>query len=282
MGFTNKVDNDETIMPDIDAMAKQTEREKLIKLLSENITKTDMFAVFSTVNNLPFSFDEGGVIMFTDKETAKEKTHISGCVITEIEGKNMPAFLDECYVCGYNKLIIDSDTEISLEEIYTKKEDKFYGKINPQLRAKLIMLNQAITSLLFRAKQQNKPIEQELAQGINLRIEEIISELENADLIFPAQIDQNDPKKASFKIPMVKLKNGEVWAAFFTDQFAYYQFANKKELTAAARGILKDSYTRFTADKNIAGFVINPNRESFKLAMPLLKQHFDKTENADA
>lgn len=194
----------------------------------------ELYVVMSAVTKLPFvkcdeeTFDDE-VFLYYRMEDAKDKAkelleqkYLTA--VAKLEDKQLLAFYTSLYTLGVNCLAVNhgTDTQISvqLSDLVVRKDpaDLPEGKKvieNPALHLTAIYFMQEMR------RQENPQPTEELKE----LQEELLAHYSKALFIIAMQEDK--------QIPVLKLKNGDVYQPVFTDILEFQRFAKGKKMRTA-------------------------------------------------
>ncbi len=242
----------------------------------------EMFVVFNQATRNPYiecdpeTFDDQ-VYIFTDIDKAKEmveKYAADGYTlsIVKIDKKQILPFVGGLYGLSVTAIVFNDGEPVSiqLEELVKRPDiDKYKNekipRANPELQLTVIYLLQETRRKIEADKRTNenkikiRDMEEEMA--INLFKSKFVLAID-----LSATGGKYDKDHPNFKVPTVRLSNGDSFIPAFTDMSEYQKFALQNKITAKMRlvAVGYDDLLKFT--QNTKGIVLNPS--GFNLPMP--------------
>ena len=242
----------------------------------------EMFVVFNQATRNPYiecdpeTYDDK-VFIFTDIDKAKEM--VEGYApdgytfsVVKIRKNQILPFVSGLYGLGVTSIVFNEGepVTIQLEELVKKPDiDKYKNdkvpRANPEVQLTVIYLLQETRRKIEADKRTNenkikiRDMEEEMAVNLFKSRFVLAIDLSESD----GKFDKTHPK---FKLPTVKLSNGDAFIPAFTDISEYQKFAMQNKITAKMRlvAVAYDDLLKFT--QNTKGIVLNPS--GFNLPMP--------------
>ena len=191
----------------------------------------ELYVVMSAVTKLPFvkcdeeTFDDE-IFLYYRVEDAKDKAkelldqrYLTA--VAKLEDRQLLAFYTSLYTMGVNCLAVNhgTDTQISiqLQDLVVRKDPAGLPE------GKKVIENPALhlTAIYFMQEMRRQEKPQPTGELKDLQ-EELLAHYSKASFIIAMQEDK--------QVPVLKLKNGDVFQPVFTDILEFRKFANGKKL----------------------------------------------------
>lgn len=206
---------------------EQAERQAFLGRLRE---ARELYVVVSACTKLPYvvcdseTFDDEVLVFFKQEEAQAELKRLNEAKIpvngVKLEQKQLLLFYTNLYTMGVNAILVKEDGKgqvVQLDEFVRRRgEEEDEGKVwveNPALH---------LTALYYMQEARRQP-----GPEMNERLAELQEEIEvhfrKGNYILAIQKEGNG-------IPLVKMKNGDVYQAAFTDILEFQKFNREDQL----------------------------------------------------
>lgn len=240
---------------------KPGEKEGLIARLKE---AGELFVLMSPLTKSPYvvcdpeTFDDQAIVFFRQEAGEEEAKQLAGlkipAAVMRLQNKQLLYFYTGLYTMGVNALLVKegkNERLIQLRDFVGRREPKQEpGETwveNPSLH---------LTALYYAQEARRKP-ELEAEGGFMELREEIETHFRKGSFILAIQ-------KEGKGIPLVRLKNGQVYQAAFTDILEFRKFdreAGLQPVIVPAAGISQ------ALSKDAVGIILNPMGVNLPLAI---------------
>lgn len=243
-----------------------------------------LYVLFSNATKNPYiecdpeTYDDQ-VFAFASEAKAKEVMHkyndekkiVLG--VAKIPNDHILKFIGSLFAFGVNALMFTDDMQIRIQldqllkkpDIEKLKADKI-PRMNPDIQ---------LTAGYFLQEIRRKDVErtQEEKVRVHQMEEEMAVNLFRMRFIIGIDLSENggklDKEHPNFKLPFVKLQNGDTYVPCFSDLSEFQKFqAKNKALKLSLIAVPYDSLLQFT--KQSKGIVLNPAGFNLILSTPLL------------
>lgn len=240
---------------------EQTEKQALLGRLRD--TK-ELFVVVSALTKLPYvvcdgeTFDDEVLVFFKQEDAQAELKRLTEAKIpvngVKLEQKQLLLFYTNLYTMGVNAILVKEggkEQVVQLEEFVKRRGDETdEGKVwveNPALH---------LTALYYMQEARRQP-----GPEMNDRLLELQEEIEvhfrKGNYILAIQKEGNG-------IPLMKMKNGDVYQAAFTDILEFQKFNREDQLRPVVVEADKIAQV-LVAEAN--GVILNPMGINLPLAI---------------
>ncbi len=246
----------------------------------------ELFVLFCQSTKVPYvecdpeTFDDQ-IYAFTSEEKAKEtmktyleeKQQVLGSA--KLPKAQILPFLSSLYAFGVNAVVLQEKEPVRIPldrlakqpDIEAMKNDKL-PRINPDLQLTCLYFLQEARR---KAKERSK---EELAKLHDME-EEMAVNLFRARFILPVDLSATggklDPKNPNFKMPLLKLPNGDSYVPCFSDLPEFQKFSMKnRNLKFSLIALPYDAL--LTINKEAKGVILNPVGLNLILSRELMEK----------
>ncbi len=233
------------------------------------LKKTALFVAFSAASNMPFvvcdeeTFNDRIWVFDSEEQVKKfaqpylEKKYAIRAV--KYPNKLFQAFFRSLWSMGVNEVVIVEDsreTVLELEQLQPKPD---YSNLPPQ-RKPLVNDALVLTGMYF-SQESNRPADVQDKEKLEEYQEELASNMLRAVYMLPVDLNEGPGsvadkiKNREYKVPIVKMNNGDLLIPIFTDTMELGKYAKGKQLAALPvnfSGLAK------TLSKEVKGYMLNP------------------------
>ena len=233
------------------------------------LKKTAIFVAFSAASNMPFvvcdeeTFNDR-IWLFENEELVKkfaqpylEKKY--GIRAVKYPNKLFQGFFKSLYSMGVNEVVIVEEsrqTVLELEQLQPKPD---YSNLPPE-RKPLINDALVLTGMYF-SQESNRPGDVQDKEKLEEYQEELASNMLKATYMLPITLNEGPGtpadkiKNNEYKVPVIKMNNGDLMIPIFTDAMELGKYSKGKPLAALPvnfNGLAK------TLSKEVKGYMLNP------------------------
>lgn len=250
----------------------------LRKKLLSRLTTFSVYTIYANVNNLPFVLQDGSMLLYTSKEFAIAEISKAGLEWIELHEIKPEEFeIKFCeYICaGFTSVNINRRTIVGINDVCSGKSLDSFGNVCVESCTRMVDYKQTQAMMISAAKGSGRSLDQEEISILNKQSWGVSQSLLKDNLLVPANMYNGVLKGFSF--PSVLFPDGEKFLGLFTDQWAINGYFRKSTPSVSFPDLIKDSYKEIAIDPSIAGILINPGREEYKMTKEMLSQLFAGT-----
>ena len=257
-----------------------SQEQRAVPGSAESIGIVTAWTVIANYLALPFH-DGDNFFLFKNEKDALRFIQASGqrdLSVRHLDSGIVKRELSEYLCCGYTGAVIKNNPDlinISPQDQLLSREDLIrdfdltvlssVGNIAPRAEKKMhIYLNQM--SYTFRKYGADMSAVPDFWKAhLKQFKDEAIRHLLCVDLCLPTQQDKGNP--LTFSILTVSMPSGQKWAALFTDMFAIFRYMRRTPNSIVFPDLLSDTAKGIREGRitGVAGIMINPGREEFKM-----------------
>ena len=248
---------------------------------AENVGIASAYTVIASYLELPFH-DGDNFFLFKKEEDARQFIQVSGrndlsvrCLDNNIIKRELAEYL----CCGYTGAIIKKnlsaitickdDQRLSAEDLIRdfNLDLSSVGSVSPTAGKKMHNYLNQMSYTYRKYGRDMSAVPDSWKDHLKKFKGEVIRHLLCADLCLPTSQEQGSP--LTFSVMTVSMPSGQKWAAIFTDMFAIFRYMRKPPNSIVFPNLLSDIAKDIRQGKitGVAGILINPGREEFKMTV---------------
>jgi len=249
----------------------------LRKWIFRRLSKMNTYVIYANVTNLPFVDNDSSLRLYVEKEAAQlviDKSGMDWLKIQEITPQNFERYFAEFVCTGYKQVNLNGSIKAGLAEVCDVRPMEAYGNTCVEQCVGMVDYRQSQALRIMKAKEENREFNEEDVQWLSRQSWAVSKTLLECSLLLPAVVE--DGKVISISTPLASFPDGSKYIGLFTDQFAIDTFFRQSTASVAVPNLIEDSYKKCENDDSVAGILINPGREEYKMTKEMLKQLLSK------